>query len=100
MSSADEHRAPGATCPVMHNPHTATGSMANLHWWPNQLNLRPLTKNSPRIDPTGGEFDYKAAFESLDLEAVKQDLAELMTDSQDWWPADYGNYGPLFIRTE
>ena len=98
MSSADEHRAPGATCPVMHNPHTATGSMANLHWWPNQLNLRPLTKNSPRIDPTGGEFDYKAAFESLDLEAVKQDLAELMTDSQDWWPADYGNYGPLFIR--
>ncbi len=98
MSSADEHRAPGATCPVMHDPHTATGSMANLHWWPNQLNLRPLTKNSPQIDPMGGEFDYKAAFESLDLDAVKQDLAELMTDSQDWWPADYGNYGPLFIR--
>ncbi len=94
----DQERAAAGTCPVMHNPHTATGSTANQHWWPNQLNLRPLAKNSPLIDPNRGEFDYKEAFSSLDLEAVKRDLAELMTDSQEWWPADYGHYGPLFIR--
>ncbi len=94
----DQERAAAGKCPVMHNPHTATGSTANQHWWPNQLNLRPLAKNSPLIDPNRGEFDYKEAFSSLDLEAVKRDLAELMTDSQEWWPADYGHYGPLFIR--
>ncbi len=96
--SSDQQGAPGAQCPVMHNPHTAVGSTANQHWWPNQLNLRPLAKNSPLIDPMGGEFDYKEAFNSLDLAEVKRDLAALMTDSQDWWPADYGHYGPLFIR--
>ncbi len=95
---SDQERAAAGKCPVMHNPHTATGSTANQHWWPNQLNLRPLAKNSPLIDPNRGEFDYKEAFSSLDLEAVKRDLAELMTDSQEWWPADYGHYGPLFIR--
>ncbi len=98
MSNAEQQREAGAKCPVMHNPHTATGSTANQHWWPNQLNLRPLAKNSPLIDPTGGAFDYKEAFNSLDLDEVKRDLAALMTDSQDWWPADYGHYGPLFIR--
>ena len=72
--------------------------MANQHWWPNQLNLRALNKNSPLIDPMGGEFDYAEQFKSLDLEAVKTDIEAVMTTSQDWWPADYGHYGPLFIR--
>jgi catalase-peroxidase len=72
--------------------------MANQHWWPTMLNLRMLNKNSPLIDPMGEEFDYAEEFESLDLDAVKADLAAVMTDSQDWWPADYGHYGPLLIR--
>jgi catalase-peroxidase len=82
----------------MGNPQAATGSTANQHWWPEQLNLRPLGKNSPLIDPVGGKFDYAAEFESLDLAAVKADIVKVMTTSQDWWPADYGHYGPLFIR--
>jgi len=90
--------ASASKCPVLHDAYTATGSMANQHWWPNMLNLRMLNKNSPLIDPMGEEFDYAAEFESLDLNAVKADLAAVMTDSQDWWPADYGHYGPLLIR--
>ncbi|MCX6526008.1 MAG: catalase/peroxidase HPI [Actinobacteria bacterium] len=78
--------------------NTAVGSTANEHWWPNQLSLRTLHQNSPASDPMGEEFDYAEEFKSLDLAAVKQDLAELMTTSQDWWPADYGHYGPFFIR--
>ncbi len=88
-------------CPVMHGTnaaHTAVGSTANQHWWPNQLSLRMLNQNSPLIDPMGDEFDYAAEFATLDLAAVKDDLAALMTDSQEWWPADYGHYGPFFIR--
>ncbi len=98
MSDVERQETSAAQCPVMHNPQAATGSTANQHWWPDQLNLRPLDKDSPLIDPMGGEFDYKEAFESLDLDAVKKDLAALMTDSQDWWPADYNHYGPLFVR--
>ncbi|CAN0280973.1 unnamed protein product, partial [Phaeothamnion confervicola] len=89
------------TCPVMGGPHaghTAVGSTANQHWWPNQLSLRMLHQNSPAENPMGDDFDYAAEFDSLDYAAVKQDLAALMTDSQDWWPADYGHYGPFFIR--
>jgi len=93
-----EEGASAAKCPVLHDRYTATGSMANQHWWPTMLNLRMLNKNSPLIDPMGDEFDYAREFESLDLEAVKADLAAVMTDSQDWWPADYGHYGPLLIR--
>jgi len=78
--------------------HTAAGSMTTGDWWPNQLNLRILHQNSPRGNPMGEDFDYAKEFQTLDLAAVKQDLAELMTASQDWWPADYGHYGPLFIR--
>jgi len=90
--------ASASKCPVLHDAYTATGSMANQHWWPNMLNLRMLNKNSPLIDPMGEEFDYAEEFESLDLNAVKADLATVMTDSQDWWPADFGHYGPLLIR--
>jgi len=98
-ASTSEETAPsGARCPVMSHPQTATGSTANQHWWPEQLNLRVLAKNSPLIDPKEEEFDYRREFETLDLAAVKADIAEVMTSSQDWWPADYGHYGPLFIR--
>jgi catalase-peroxidase len=72
--------------------------MANEHWWPEQLTLRPLAKNSPLIDPMDEEFDYANEFATLDLAAVKADIVEVMTTSQEWWPADYGHYGPLFIR--
>ncbi|MHB1496721.1 MAG: peroxidase family protein, partial [Acidimicrobiales bacterium] len=72
--------------------------MANQHWWPNMLNLRPLAKNSPLIDPMGEQFNYKAEFESLDLPSVKAEITRVLTTSQAWWPADYGHYGPLIIR--
>jgi catalase-peroxidase len=98
VTTTDEEEAPSARCPVMGHASVATGSMANQHWWPEQLNLRPLNANSPRIDPMGEEFDYAAAFDALDLDAVKADIVEVMTTSEDWWPADYGHYGPLFIR--
>jgi len=70
----------------------------NEYWWPNRLNLAPLRLHSPESDPMGNGFNYAEAFESLDLDAVKQDLVDLMKNSQDWWPADYGHYGPFFIR--
>ena len=88
-------------CPVMHGPHstqTAVGQTANQHWWPNQLNLRMLDQRSPQSNPMGDDFNYADEFKTLDLTAVKHDLTVLMTDSQDWWPADYGHYGPFFIR--
>ena len=75
-----------------------TGGRQPRDWWPNQLNLRILHQNSPLCNPMGGGFDYAKEFKSLDLEAVKKDLRALMTDSQEWWPADFGHYGPLFIR--
>src|SRR5258708_17865863 len=70
----------------------------NLDWWPNQLNLHVLHQHSARSDPMGEAFDYAKEFNSLDLNAVIKDLHALMTDSQEWWPADYGHYGPFFIR--
>lgn len=78
--------------------HTAAGGMSNGDWWPNQLNLKILHQNSVKGNPMGGSFDYAKEFQKLDIEAVKKDLKELMTTSQKWWPADYGHYGPLFIR--
>jgi catalase-peroxidase len=75
-----------------------TGSLANTAWWPNQLNLKVLHQHAPASNPMGEDFDYAKEFQSLDLDAVVKDLHALMTDSQEWWPADYGHYGPFFIR--
>ena len=83
-------------CPVSHGS-VGVGTQ-NEDWWPNRLNLRVLSQNPPAVDPMGEEYDYATEFSSLDLAEVKKDLTALMTNSQDWWPADYGHYGPLFIR--
>ncbi len=86
-------------CPVAHGraPHPTQGG-GNRQWWPDRLNLKILAKNSPATNPLGEDFDYAAAFQSLDLPAVKRDIAEVLTTSQDWWPADFGHYGPLIVR--
>ncbi|MEU6674469.1 catalase/peroxidase HPI [Streptomyces sp. NPDC046925] len=86
-------------CPVAHAraPHPTQGG-GNRQWWPERLNLKILAKNPAVANPLGEEFDYAEAFNSLDLPAVKRDIAEVLTTSQDWWPADFGNYGPLMIR--
>jgi len=87
-------------CPVSGDArkHTVAGAPSNADWWPNQLNLNILHQHSSLSDPMGEGFDYAREFKSLDLQALKKDLTALMTDSQDWWPADFGHYGPLFIR--
>ncbi|MEE4202240.1 MAG: catalase/peroxidase HPI [Halieaceae bacterium] len=89
----------GGALAANHDYHNMHGQpKTKQDWWPKQLNLRPLRNNVDVADPMGEDFDYKAAFEQLDLAAVKADINELLTTSQDWWPADYGNYGPFFIR--
>ena len=89
-----------AQCPFSGDArkHTVAGAPGNANWWPNQLNLKILHQHSAKSDPMGTDFNYAAEFKSLDLNAVVKDLHALMTDSQDWWPADYGHYGPFFIR--
>ena len=84
-----------AKCPVVHTPAAPRG---NREWWPSQLNIQVLHQQSPLSNPLGPAFNYADEFKKLDLAALKQDLTALMTDSQDWWPADDGHYGPLFIR--
>jgi catalase-peroxidase len=85
-------------CPVVHAPYPTEGGGGNQGWWPERLNLRILAKNPVEANPMGDAFDYAKEFESLDLDAVKRDIEEVLTTSQDWWPADFGHYGPLIIR--
>ena len=94
----DHNSAGGGKCPVMGGSHTTIATTSNEHWWPNQLNLKILHQHSPQSNPMGQKFDYAEAFKTLDLKALKKDLEKLMTASQDWWPADWGHYGPFFIR--
>ena len=98
IDTTSEGAVPPARCPVLTNAFDAAGSAANEHWWPDQLSLRALGKNSPLIDPMDEGFDYAAEFATLDLAVVKADIVGVMTASQGWWPADFGHYGPLFIR--
>ena len=71
---------------------------SNQYWWPNQVTLKVLSQNSPLSDPMGKDFNYAEEFKTLDIDALRKDIEQVMTTSQDWWPADYGHYGPLFIR--
>ena len=91
---------PAAQCPFAgaHGARTTAGTRSNRDWWPNQLNLAILHQHAPASNPLGADFDYAHAFGTLDYAALKQDLVALMTDSQDWWPADWGHYGGLFVR--
>ena len=101
VTASPEQNPPAVSkCPVMGaaQRHTKAGARTNADWWPNQLNLKILRQHSPLSDPMGKDFNYAEAFKSLDLNAVIKDLHALMTASQAWWPADYGHYGPLFIR--
>jgi|CZKJ01.1.fsa_nt_gi catalase-peroxidase len=91
----EKNTATESKCPVAHGPGK---SHTNVDWWPNQVNVKVLNQHSPKSDPMGKEFNYAKEFKTLDLDAVIKDLHALMTDSQDWWPADFGHYGPLFIR--
>ena len=94
LAKQEQHKAAESKCPFNHG---ASAPM-NRDWWPNQLNLQVLHQHSNLSDPMGENFDYAKEFKSLDLNAVVKDLHALMTDSQEWWPADFGHYGPLFIR--
>tara|TARA_R110002072_G_scaffold170552_2_gene324187 strand:+ start:120870 stop:123044 length:2175 start_codon:yes stop_codon:yes gene_type:complete len=87
----------GGKCPVMHGGNTAVGT-DNMEWWPKSLNFDILHQHDHKTDPLGADFDYRAALKTLDVNALKKDLTDLMTDSQDWWPADWGHYGGLMIR--
>jgi catalase-peroxidase len=102
----DARAAGAAGCPVMGADaatdasyrDTPAGVMTNADWWPNRLDLGVLHQNPPAGNPLGADFDYAAEFAELDLEALRKDVEAMLTTSQDWWPADYGHYGPLFIR--
>jgi catalase-peroxidase len=101
MDGMSDDSGAGGQCPVAHGGGAAPRKSArrgNRDWWPNQLSLHTLSQHAPRANPMGPDFDYAEAFKTLDLDAVIQDLHALMTDSQDWWPADFGHYGGLFIR--
>jgi catalase-peroxidase len=97
LAKQEQNMSTESKCPVMGSTRTHTAT-ANVDWWPNQLNLKILHQHSPLSDPMDKKFNYAEEFKSLDLNAVIKDLNTLMTDSQDWWPADFGHYGPLFIR--
>jgi catalase-peroxidase len=97
---AEQKESQAGKCPVMHGSNTRVSGHGpmNKDWWPNKLNLNILHQHSAESNPLGADFDYAEAFKKLDLAAVKKDLADLLTDSQEWWPADYGHYGPFMIR--
>ncbi|MDW8244896.1 MAG: peroxidase family protein, partial [Thermogemmata sp.] len=97
-NSSDASKCPVIAGAPASNRHTAAGALSNRDWWPNQLNLQILRQNSPKSNPLGEGFRYADEFKKLDLEALKKDIIAVMTTSQDWWPADWGHYGPLFIR--
>jgi catalase-peroxidase len=96
VTTSDEHKPMG--CPVAHAEQATIAATANQHWWPHQLNLRILRQHHPQANPLGADFDYAKELEGLDVDALVADIDALMTDSKDFWPADYGHYGPLFIR--
>lgn len=98
MDGSDNGAQSGCPMGFGANKQANNSGRSNRDWWPNQLNLKMLHQNQPASDPMGGKFNYAKAFEQLDLDAVKSDIFALMKDSQDWWPADYGHYGPFFIR--
>lgn len=103
QSTPEKHAETSGKCPVTGRAavslrHTEAGAMSNRDWWPNQLNMDILHQNSPKGNPMGEDFNYAEEFNKLDIEALKKDIKELMKTSQDWWPADWGHYGPLFIR--
>ena len=99
LADVNEPDEAKGTCPVMHDrlPRPTSGD-ANRQWWPERLNLGILAKNAPARNPMDDDFDYRAEVATVDFDALKADIAAVMTDSKDWWPADFGNYGPLFIR--
>ncbi|MCW2959256.1 MAG: katG, partial [Solirubrobacterales bacterium] len=94
-ASVSESENPVIAAPTAHPDHRPR---SNRDWWPNQVDLGILNRPAASSDPLGEEFDYKTAVQALDVEALKRDLIDVMTTSQDWWPADYGHYGPLFVR--
>ena len=98
MDGSDNGEQGGCPMGFGARKQTTNSARSNRDWWPNQLNLKILGQNQPASDPMGGTFNYAEAFKQLDLDAVKSDIYALMKDSQDWWPADYGHYGPFFIR--
>ena len=100
LNGQEQNSSTESKCPVAHGArqHTLAGARTNADWWPNQVNVNILHQHSPLSDPMGKEFNYAEEFRKLDLKAVIKDLHALMTDSQEWWPADFGHYGPLLIR--
>ena len=99
MTDAIQNQADSAQCPVVHSsPREKSTRKASHDWWPDRLNLRVLAKNPPATNPYGPEYDYRAKFATVDLDELRRDIEQVLTDSQDWWPADFGNYGPAFIR--
>ena len=100
LNGQEQNSSTESKCPVAHGArqHTLAGATTNAEWWPNQVNVNILHQHSPLSDPMGKEFNYAEEFKKLDLKAVIKDLHALMTDSQEWWPADFGHYGPLIIR--
>ncbi|HOK52090.1 MAG TPA: hypothetical protein PLF75_09385, partial [Bacteroidales bacterium] len=92
------HNVQESKCPFPHSTSLGKSGVTNEHWWPRRLRLNILRQHSPLSNPMDKDFNYREAFKQLDYYALKKDLEKLMTDSQDWWPADFGHYGPLFIR--